>query len=196
MKTLCRFVIGLLALTATARAAEGPPCQIDVQVVRVSASSTLRAGAGLREADESKHALASGDVQILESSSQTGQLTDSNLVLVGDKIPIVYAEPRTNGYQVQYIDGGFVVDCRPTEVAGGQLRVDCKIQEWGLLEGIPHPNQEGYRAQTTFLVKSGQVAVVASTHGRFCAQALKTAYPKVVFGENDRILFAVSVRKL
>lgn len=196
MKNLCKFVIGLLALTATARAAEGPPCQIEVQVIRLSANSKIRAGAGLRDAEEWKQALASGDAQLLEGSAQTGQLVDSNLVFIGDKVPIYYADPRVNGYQVQYIDGGFTVDCRPTEVAGGMLKVDCKVQEWAVVDGIPHPNQEGYRLQTSFLVRPGQVAIVGSTLGRFTAPALKAAYPKVTFGENDRIMFAISVRKL
>ena len=201
MKKFFRFLAPSLLLAVSLGAispvaAQEAPCQVDVQVVKVPAAHAALAGSRVTDGAEWARHIHSGEVQLLESATSTGSFNRSGQIHVGSKIPISYSDPRTGSYQVQYVDSGFKVDQKTTEVPGGLFQVDCAVERNAIVEGVPLPSQDCVRTNTIALLKPGQVGIVCSTRGRFTAQYAKHFYPNVVFSENDSLMITISVRKL
>ena len=114
----------------------------------------------------------------------------------GLKAPVGYQDPRTNSYQVQYIDVGWKIDAKLNEVKPGLWLVECRAEHGAMAPGAqPLPEQDVFCFHSVALLKPGQVAVMASARGRISPQYIKKVLPKEQFGDGDTVLFALSVRR-
>ena len=197
---MMKWMLCLLLGLALPGLAQTPNWQVDVQVIRVQPGHKGLDGVQIYDADDWQQLLRSSNADVLESGSLVSTLNHDGLVHAGRKVPIPYSDPRTGGYQVQYVDSGLTLDAKVNDrrAPPGHWMVDCRVSRFNLVTENSNPlvpGQDGFSFQSRILLKPGQVAVVATSRGRFGPQYLKRAYANS-FGENDTLLIAIGVRKL
>lgn len=82
-------------------------------------------------------------------------------ILVGERIPLVYYDPRAGLYQAQYIDTGIKLDVKPTISPDGYviMKLSPQVSEPGeFIQNFPRISTRS--AQTTVRVKSGETVVI------------------------------------
>ena len=207
MKALWCFVVAICLASATALAVSakmpepvvGTVYQLDVQILRVPAGNSGLTHARVAESEEWNRHLHSGEIQLLESGSIGAMAVEhpTPRIMIGNKVPIPYADPRTGNYQVQYVDVGFKFDFQVAELANGLIRLDCTVERAtaGPKVAALLPASEAMRTVSAIQMRPGQVAVLAATRGLHVVTFVKHAYANVKFSDNDTLLLAVSVRK-
>lgn len=114
-----------------------------------------------------------------------------SLIHVGRKAPIVYKDPRADGYQVQYTDQGMKCDIQVTALSHGMLKVQVRPEHSVASPTTSFPDGvEVMLVESTFVMKRGQTVILGTTEG-----ILNQVYqPKVGGGPGGVLLFALTLQ--
>jgi len=106
--------------------------------------------------------IARNDAKVISTPRIMAQSGKDATVLIGDKFPIVYFDPRAGQFQVQYVDIGVKLAVKPTVAADGFVTVDL-TPEVSTLEGLinnQYPRTGVTTVKTTVRVRDGDTIVV------------------------------------
>jgi len=102
------------------------------------------------------------DAKVISSPRVMTQSGKDAQVLIGDKFPIVYFDPRAGQFQVQYVDIGVKVVVKPTVAADGYVIVDLapEVSTLKALINNQYPQTGVTTVKTNVRVKDGDTIVV------------------------------------
>jgi len=102
------------------------------------------------------------DAKVISSPRVMTQSGKDAQVLIGDKFPIVYFDPRAGQFQVQYVDIGVKVVVKPTVSSDGYVTVDLapEVSTLKALINNQYPQTGITTVKTNVRVKDGDTIVV------------------------------------
>jgi len=102
------------------------------------------------------------DAKVISSPRVMTQSGKESQVLIGDKFPIVYFDPRAGQFQVQYVDIGVKVVVKPIVSADGYVTVDMapEVSTLKALINNQYPQTGITTVKTNVRVKDGDTIVV------------------------------------
>lgn len=106
--------------------------------------------------------VAKNDAKVISTPRVMTQSGKQASVLIGDKFPIVYFDPRAGQFQVQYVDIGVKLLVKPTVAADGFVTVDM-APEVSTLEGLinnQYPRTGITTVKTEVRVRDGDTIIV------------------------------------
>lgn len=185
-----RILITLLLLCAPAWAQDGNVL-IEYALVRTTnppAKKLVDTAAWSKD-------LAAGKHQVLNQGSVSTTFGKNAYAMMGRKVPFHYYDPRVEAPQVQYIDEGFKLDCKPKKAANGLVLLEVRIDQQKL-EGSGGNLEESdqFVCESTVLMKRGQTAIVGSTKGALTARQLAILFPGTTFSEDTSVLLTVTLK--
>lgn len=121
-----------------ARSEVGPPLVARMELMQLSDTAMAKIQDGSR--------LAGGlpeqsGVRVLQSSDLLMVPGEESQVHFGQKFPLVYFDPRSSQFQVNYVDTGikFDIHCRKTSANAFQVKVRHEVSEVELLKPATNP---------------------------------------------------------
>ena len=109
---------------------------------------------------------------------------------VGRKMPIVYKDPRADGYQVQYTDHGIKCDVTVNELTGGLLKVQIRPEMSKAAPNKVFPDRvDAMIAETTLVMRRGQTVILSSSRG-----ILNRTFFNERLSAEDTVMFVLSLR--
>ncbi len=184
-------LLALLLLSFQAVTAQQGFYEVEYEFVKTSAQPAKL----LLDANEWRQYVSSDKANLLDSGTLTSTFGEECLNMSGLKVPIPYRDPRVDGYQVQYIDEGFKLDCTATPHENGMIKVVTRVGKSSLSpDAASAYGQDTFLCDTTILLRRGQTAILTTTKGLVTKQYLSKVYPGTTFGENETVLLAITIR--
>lgn len=106
--------------------------------------------------------ISTTDAKVISSPRVVTQSGKDAQVLIGDKFPIVYFDPRAGQFQVQYVDIGVKLVVKPTVSSDGYVNMDL-APEVSTLKGLinnQYPRTGVTTVRTYVRVKDGDTIVI------------------------------------
>jgi hypothetical protein len=180
------FLLLLLLAFAPAVLAQEPPV-VEFSLVVGPQAPDARVLSNAAWAKE----LQKGRWKVLERGSTATNWEEKSYAFMGRKLPITYFDPRAEAAQVQYIDVGFLIECRPRALADQTIDLEIRIEKSQLLADNA---KTAFVGDSRILVKPGQTVVLGATRGVVTATYLGSVYPEQSFDQNAAVLMIVSVK--
>lgn len=185
------LLLALLVLSFQAVSAQPGTYQVEYQLVKAASQPAKM----LLESEQWLKDLSSNKMQLLESGGVAAIFGEDSYSQSGIKVPIPYRDPRVDGYQVQYIDEGFKIDCSASPYENGLIKVVTRVTKATLApDAISAYGQDTFLCDSTVLMRRGQTAILTTTRGMVTGEYLNKMYPGTTFGENDTVLLAITLR--
>lgn len=192
MKRAQRLFPGLLALillfTATPVVAQSYNYTLDI------VKSDKAPGKRLLAKSQWKDFLKGNGSVVLDSVQGSAELGKFSMIFEGYKNPIPYKDPRSGGYQVQYVDHGLKVDINTKSQDDGTLFLEARGER-----SVASPTKEHPKRSSAFIfesgvsLKRGQTVVIGAMRGLMNVKYLKPHFPDLAVDESDYLLMVVTV---
>jgi len=123
--------------------------------------------------------VARNDAIVLATPRVVTMSTKQATVLIGNKFPIVFFDPRAGQFQVQYVDIGVKLQVKPTVMSDGyvQMEIQPDVSQFIALINNQFPETATRQANITCRVKDGDTLVL----GGLINEQDQTAVQKIPF---------------